>query len=132
MSFENQGSIVDQSNNFNFYDCNITLQGSLNELKSLMDRAGHSSEAAEVAEVSESLQEIEKCTNPDEAKKSGRLNGLQRFMKKLADEKSSLGRIVRGVRNGISIAQDIAKGYNSIAEWVGWPQVPKPFLTKRK
>ena len=34
----------------------------------------------------------------------------------------------KGIKNGIRITQDIAKGYNEIAQWVGLLQVPKPLL----
>jgi len=39
-----------------------------------------------------------------------------------------LGKLVRGVEYGVEVAQDISKYYNSIAQWVGLPQVPKPLL----
>jgi len=42
----------------------------------------------------------------------------------------TLHKIVKGIKNGIGIAQDIAEGYNSIAQWAGLPQVSKPFLKK--
>ena len=35
----------------------------------------------------------------------------------------------KGIKNGIRITQDIAKGYNEIAQWVGLLQVPKPLLS---
>ena len=48
----------------------------------------------------------------------------------LEDEKSTLHKTVKGIKNGVSIAQDIAKGYNDVGQWLGLPQVPKPFLKK--
>jgi len=48
----------------------------------------------------------------------------------LGDEKSGLHKTVKGIKNGITIAQDIARGYNDIAQWAGLPQVPTPFLKK--
>jgi hypothetical protein len=53
---------------------------------------------------------------------------LQRLVENLGDKDSKLGKTVKGIENGIKITQDIAKRYNKIAEWVGLPQVPKPFL----
>jgi len=60
--------------------------------------------------------------------KKGVTSRLKRLVNALSDEKSSLHKTVKGVKNGISIAQDIGKGYNDIAQWMGLPQVPKPFL----
>jgi len=34
------------------------------------------------------------------------------------------------IKYGVGLAQDIAKGYNDIAQWLGLPQVMKPFLKK--
>ena len=36
------------------------------------------------------------------------------------------------MKKGVSIAQDIAEQYNKLAQWVGLPQVPTPFLKKKK
>jgi hypothetical protein len=48
----------------------------------------------------------------------------------LGDEDSTLHKTVKGIKSGIGIAQDIAKAYNDIGQWLGMPQVPKPFLKK--
>ncbi len=53
-------------------------------------------------------------------------------MNELSDEKSKLHTTVKAVKHGVSIAQDIAKGYNDIAQWVGLPVVPTLFLKKEK
>ena len=68
----------------------------------------------------------------EEVKKKGIANRLKRLVEDLENKDSKLNKAVRGVKNGISIAQDIAKGYNEIAQWVGLPQVPKPFLRNKK
>jgi len=46
--------------------------------------------------------------------------------------KSKLGKSVKGIRNGTRIAKELGKGYNSIAQWAGLPQVPEPFLKTEK
>lgn len=71
------------------------------------------------------------CANKDEVKKKGIVNRLKRLIDEFSDEKSTLNKTVKGIKNGISIAQEIGKGYNDIAQWVGLPQVPKPFLGKK-
>lgn len=113
---------------FNFYDCNIGLQGDLNELAQLLIETGKKQEAKELENVAKALEQLEQCNSKDEVKKKGLANRLKRLVENLGDKDSKLGKTVKGVENGIKIAQDIAKRYNKIAEWVGFPQVPKPFL----
>jgi hypothetical protein len=71
-----------------------------------------------------------KCSKPDEVKKKGILRGLQQFSKKLGDEESSLSKTIKGLEKGIDVAQDIAKEYNKIAQWLVLPQIPNVFLKK--
>jgi hypothetical protein len=54
------------------------------------------------------------------------LKNLKKY--ELSYEKSTLNKAVKGIKNGVSIAQEIGKGYNDIAQWVGLPQIPRPFL----
>ncbi|MDZ7694230.1 MAG: hypothetical protein U5K69_24440 [Balneolaceae bacterium] len=37
---------------------------------------------------------------------------------------------ITSVKNGYSVLQDLASGYNSIAEWLALPQVPRILLKK--
>jgi GTPase SAR1 family protein len=116
---------------FNFYDCNIGLQSNLNDLAQLLKENGNTEEAKELENTSKALEQIEQCENKDEVKKKGIANRLKRIIDEFSDEKSTLNKTVKGIKNGISIAQAIGKGYNDIAQWVGLPQVPKPFLGKK-
>jgi small GTP-binding protein len=123
---------LDQSihNTFNFKDCNINLQGNLNDLARQLTKAGKTEEAGELKEAAALLAEAEECTKPEEIKKKGIAAGLQRFAEKLGDEESSLCKTIKGIEKGIGVAQDIAKGYNKIAKWLGLPHVPNVFLKK--
>lgn len=124
--------LLDKSthNTFNFYDCNIGLQGNLNELALALKNTGNKEAAKELETAVLALEQAEKCQTKDEVKKKGIANTLKRLVEDLCDDDSKLHKTVEGIKNGISIAQDIAKGYNDIAQWVGLPQVPKPFLKK--
>ncbi len=115
---------------FNFHNCNINLQGSMNELSLLLAEGGNKEEALELENAAKALELAEKCKSPEEVKKKGIASRLQRLVKDLEDEDSKLHKTVKGIKHGIGIAQDIAKGYNDIAQWAGLPQVPKPFLKK--
>ena len=120
--------IEDKSTHFNLYDCNIGLQGNLNELAKLLTEKSKGEEAKELENTAKALEGSEKCKGPEELKKNGTANRLKRLVDELEDQDSGLHKAVKAVKNGIGIAQDIAKGYNAIAEWTGLPQVPKPFL----
>ena len=115
-------------NTFNFYDCNIGLQSSLNDLAQSLVKAGNEEEAKELEDAAEALEKAEQCKSPEEVKKTGIANRLKRLVEDLGDENSKLHKTVKGIKHGIGIAQDIAQGYNDIAQWMGLPQVPKPFL----
>lgn len=69
------------------------------------------------------LEDVVEATDKKEVKKSGVAKQLKSIVDELEDENFKLHKIVKGVKNGISIAQDIA-------QWMGMPQVPKPFLKK--
>ena len=117
-------------NTFNFHECNIGLQSNLNDLARSLSKAGHGEEAVELKTAAEALEKVEKSESPEEIKKTGLANRLKRLVDELADKDSKLHRTVEGIKYGVGIAQDIAKGYNDIAQWLGMPQVPKPFLKK--
>jgi GTPase SAR1 family protein len=124
--------IRDQSTHtaFNFYNCNIGLQGNLNGLAQLFSEGGHKEEAEELTRVATALKQVKNAKDPEEVKESGMFSRIKRWVDNLGDEKSSLHKTVEGMKYGISLAQDIAQGYNDIAQWAGLPQVPKPFLKK--
>ena len=115
---------------FNFYNCNIDLQGKLNDLASILKRKGNSDEAEVLEETAEVLSEVEECKTPEEIRKKGIANKVKRIVTELGDENSKFHKTVKGIKNGIEIAQEIAKGYNEMAQWCGLPQVPRPFLGK--
>ena len=113
----------------NCYECNISLQGNLNELAGLLSENGCPQEARELENAAKTLEQVEKSTG-EELRKKGTANRIKRIIDELVDENSKLHKTVKGIKNGIKIAQEIAKGYNDIAQWLGWPQVPRPFLGK--
>jgi len=115
---------------FNFHECNIGLQGNLNELAQLLAERGNEEAAEELKNAASALEQAEKLKTPEEIKKKGLANPLRRLVETLGDENSGLNTAVRGIKNGIGIAQDIANGYNGIAQWLGLPQVPNVFLKK--
>lgn len=103
------------------------LQGSLNDLKDEV--------VYENPELSEEFEKIEKsiarldgAETKEEMVKSGALNKVKRFLEEVQDSESEIGKVVRGIKYGVRIAQDIGEKYNNIAEWCGLPVIPKVFL----
>lgn len=123
---------LDQSthNTFNFQDCNLSLQGYLNGLSQLLTEEGKNTEATELANVAKFIEQTEQCKTKEEVKKKGLADRLKLLIDKLSDENSSLHKTIKGLEYGVEKAQEIAEGYNKIAQWLGLPQVPKPFLKK--
>jgi len=89
---------------------------------------GDTTQADELRNIAGMLESAEACTEPKEVKKQGIMGRLQTLVEELGDEKSSLHQTVKKVKQGVKIAQGIAKRYNDIAQWVGLPQVPSPLL----
>lgn len=115
---------------FNFYNCNIDLQGNLNALAGTLKRKGENEEAEVLEDAAKALSDAEQSKTPEEVKKKGIINKLKRIIDEIEDENSKLHKTIKGIKHGISITLDIAKGYNDIAQWCGLPQVPKPFFGK--
>ena len=130
-SYHGRDFKVDNSiQTFNYNNCNIELQGNLNDLACTLRRKGEIEDAEALEDAAGALSQAEQCTTPEEVKKKGIINKLKRIINELEDENSTLYKTIRGIKNGISIAKDIANGYNDIAQWCGLPQVPKLFLKK--
>ncbi|MBE0662296.1 MAG: hypothetical protein IH597_07500 [Bacteroidales bacterium] len=117
-------------NTFNFQNCNIELQGNLNDLARRLEKQGNKEDAEELKETAEILKEVKDITDKEEIREKGIAQRLKRIVEGMGDEKSRLHKTVKGIGKGISIAQDIAKEYNKIAQWLALPQVPTPFLKK--
>ncbi len=123
--------IEGKSTRFNFYNCNIGLQGNFNELAQLLTEVGNKEEAKELESTAKALEKVEDSKSKEDVKKKGAANRLKRLLDDLNNEESELHKTVKGIKNGISIAQDIAKNYNNIAQWLGLPQVPNRFENRQ-
>jgi len=94
--------------------------------------AGHKDVAGDLEKAAKALDESDKKDDKDSVKKKGALNKVKRFLKDMGDKNSDLHKIVEGVKGGVSIAQDIGQKYNDFGQWLGLPQIPKPFLKDKK
>jgi uncharacterized protein YjbI with pentapeptide repeats len=79
-------------------------------------------------DVHDSLEKVKNKREAGELAKSPELSKFKRFLKQISDKDSDLGRLVRGVKKGAKLAQDLARYYNQIAQWGGLPIIPEPLL----
>lgn len=100
------------------------------DLKDLSMAIGSSCDAA--SSIEEVRQDVEKLKGsvPDKVKGSSGINKLEQFLKQLSDAESTIVKAVSITERGFAIAQRLAGHYNDVAQWLGLPQIPKPFLGK--
>lgn len=80
--------------------------------------------------MEELRQELEKSlkSGRNEAGKWIILDKLKKLIDHISDADNRIGETIKATKQGVAVVQRIAKRYNDIAQWFGWPQVPKPFL----
>lgn len=131
---DNIGVINNTTLNFN--ECSIDLQGNINDLIKKISKTGDPDDIEELQEISELLEKIEDLDNKKEIEKTLKKKNIPkrfaRIFTDLGDKNSTLYKTVEGGKRAIGIAQDIAEEYNKLAQWLAWPQVPTPFLKKKK
>ena len=99
------------------------MSGDLNSLKSLIgDKSDEANQELQMAE--EALNDLENCETDVEIKKSGALGRLLAFIEDCNDPKTTVGKIVKGTKVAGRFLKGLAEKYNSVAKWVGFPQVP--------
>lgn len=101
------------------------MHGILNELKDQLPK--ESEEAKILQDIQKSLDQIVNSKMLDEIRKSSAMSKLSRFFDNLNEAESRIGKTIKGLKSGVSIARKLAGHYNEIAQWCGLPTVPKPF-----
>jgi protein subunit release factor A len=83
--------------------------------------------SGKLKEIMDSLDEVTPKSSLEKLSKP--MNKLGRFLKKLGDEKSDTGKVLKGIEKGIDIGRKVANTYNKFAQWIpGLPVVPDVFL----
>ncbi|MCS3685284.1 leucine-rich repeat domain-containing protein [Salinibacter ruber] len=82
----------------------------------------------ELDRVEGALTELQDEDNRAEAIRSAAVKRLRAFVEKLDDTSTRVGSALQTLENGVQHAQNLAEYYNSIAQWCGLTQVPKPLL----
>lgn len=109
------------------------IKNGFDQLKDELSKANTSPELdqtiEEIKDITANIDEFDYEEASSDQKKE-KLGKVGEFLSRMADPKSKTGQVVEVVKNGIDIVQDIAASYNSVAEWVGLPVVPRLFLKK--
>lgn len=118
---DNTGTITNQ--NFNFKDCNLDLQENLNYLIEKLTKTTDKEDLEDLEKVVTVLAEVEDNDNKDEVKKILKKNSVSRrlgdFIEDLGDEKSSMSKKIKGVKNGAKVVKDVVILFNKAANWAG-------------
>ena len=107
------------SNFFNFYDCNINLQGDINSLIRMLDSKNDSDIIDELRDIISDLKDAKAFASPREAKEEGLLGRLGNFIEDLGDENSRTHKVIMGLKQGVKIAHKIFEAYNKISPAIG-------------
>lgn len=105
------------------------LQGNINDLRDeVVDEQPELEK--EFKKLEKSVEKLNDVKTKEEIVKSGVLNKMKRFLEEVQDSESELGKVVKGIKYGVRITQEIGEKYNKIAEWCGLPVIPRVFLNK--
>jgi len=105
-------------------DISSILSG-IGEFKQMVPSSG--SEFLQLKDLEGALLAIEKEKDIEVVKSSSAINKLRKLIDNIADENSTLHKVIKATESGWDVFQNLAGKYNSIAEWCGLPQVPKVF-----
>lgn len=99
------------------------MTGELNNLKStLSDEFENVKPEFENAE--KAIMDLSNCKTNAEINKSGALGRLETFIVDCKNPDTTVGKIVQGTKNAGRFLKRLAQNYNSIAKWMGLPQIP--------
>lgn len=102
-----------------------SLQLDFSELKELLEEKDPKLEK-QLEKIEDGLDGLTGKSSPQEL--APPLNKMGRFLKRAAEPDSTLNKILSTTKKGIETAQKVGRTYNKFAQWLGMPQVPKPFL----
>ncbi len=106
------------------------IQGRLNEVKEHLKKISEDVEMIE--EIQNGLNELEQSNSEEDVKKSSIMSKLRRLIEEVDKAESVFGKTIATIKEGLSIVQDLAKNYNSIAQWCGLPSIPIPCLKGKR
>lgn len=114
--------IINNSNSIQVNKDLALALGAIEELASLLPQS--SDESIMLAEVAGTLETIEEDADPASVRKSPAMSKFRRVVEKFLDVSDGANSAISKIENGIDIAMDMGRKYNSIAEWCGLPVIP--------
>jgi uncharacterized protein YggU (UPF0235/DUF167 family) len=108
---------------------NRDISAALGNIAELLSMVPNSSpENLMLTEVAGSLEVIEAESDAAKVRKSPAMSKFRRVMDKVLDAGDETNVALTKIENGIGVAKDLAKKYNSIAEWCGLPVIPSVLI----
>jgi hypothetical protein len=108
---------------------NHNISSTLGSITELLEALPQPNEAhIPLQDLQASLEKIESSNDPDLVRKSAAMSKFRRTIDQILDKGSALNSAIKKADEGWEIFSDIAKKYNSLAEWCGLPVVPSPLL----
>lgn len=123
----NSTNNVQLQKNHNEYKSDSNLQELLNVI-TILRKEIPSSESfvqKELELIDDKLLNAEDCSQSNDKVDKVPFKKLKRILDEINNEKSTLNQVVKGSEKAIKAAQKAVKLYNSFAEWLMLPQVPK-------
>lgn len=110
-----------------------SLKNSFDKLKDQLEQESQTPEIVDtlnqLEELNTEFDEITRAESKEEIKPTT-IGKIGQFLEKFKDPNTNESKVIKGIKGGVGMAQDLAKLYNSIAEWLALPQVPRLFLKK--
>lgn len=112
----------------------LSINGLLTEIEALKDEISLECNEEEKGiledefrKIKPTIKNLEEAKNKSEIDKI-KLSKVKILLEKMNDGTSKIGQILKKVDSGISLLKNLAKYYNTIADFTGLPQVPKILL----
>lgn len=115
-------------------EAKVDVRVELTDLQESFDELAHSLISAtpslepDLIEIANNLSKLDEDITHRSQIDKGLVEQIGNILKELNNPESNLGRALSGIRNGFSLLQKAGRAYNSIAEWLALPQIPRLFL----
>lgn len=104
------------------------LGEALEDIQYLLEEGGTDSDISlRLNDLYESVENVDKSANTEDVKSSSGLKKLQKFICDANETGTKVNAFIKNIAGGMETLKNLAKKYNSVAEWCGAPQVPKVF-----
>lgn len=120
-----------ESSSESYIQINQNISAAIGSINEILDQPKLDNQEKEKLEtLVSSLDELENEKQPEKIRKSGAMNRFKRIVEGLNDSNDTLRKALESLNSGMTLATDLCKKYNNLAEWCGLPQVPKFFLSE--